>query len=59
MSYATINPYTGQTEQEFEPRLKSRMTDAGIVTPPLDDMYPHLPAEVLDRVRREAIERTS
>jgi acetolactate synthase-1/2/3 large subunit len=47
------------TEQEFEPRLKSRMTEAGIVTPPLDDMYPHLPEETLERVRREAIERTS
>lgn len=46
-------------EQEFEPRLRSRMTEAGIVTPPLDDMYPHLDAAELDRVRREAIERTS
>lgn len=47
------------TEQEFEPRLKSRMTENGIVTPSLDDMHPHLPAGELDRIRREAIERTS
>lgn len=47
------------TQQEFEPRLKSRMTESGIVTPPLDDMYPHLDSGVLDHVRREAIERTS
>ena len=41
-------------EQEFEPRLKSKMTPSGIVTPPLDDMYPHLPDEVLEEVRTGA-----
>lgn len=42
-------------EQEFEPRLRSRMTDAGIVTPPLDDMYPHLEPEVLEAIRQRAL----
>jgi acetolactate synthase I/II/III large subunit len=29
-------------DQEFEPRLKSRMVDGLIQTPSLEDMYPHL-----------------
>lgn len=41
-------------EQEFEPRLKSKMTPQGIVTPSLDDMFPHLPQEEIDGVRRGA-----
>lgn len=41
-------------EQEFEPRLRSRMRDGVITTPPLDDMYPHLPDEVLEEVRASA-----
>ena len=41
--------------QEFEPRLKSRMTPSGIVTPALDDMYPHLEDEVLAQVRASAL----
>ena len=42
-------------EQEFEPRLKSRMIDGVITTPELDDMFPFLPAEELDAVRRSAL----
>ena len=41
--------------QEFEPRLKSKMTPAGIVTPPLDDMYPHMDAETLQKHRMSAL----
>jgi len=43
-------------EQEFEPRLKSRVIDGKITTPDLDDMYPHLDAQVLTRVRRSVNE---
>lgn len=43
-------------KQEFEPRLKSKMQDGVITTPELDDMYPFLPVEELERVRAEAIE---
>ncbi len=42
--------------QEFEPRLRSRMVDGTIRTPPLDDMYPHLPDDVLEQVRSSAAE---
>jgi acetolactate synthase I/II/III large subunit len=42
--------------QEFEPRLRSRMVDGVIRTPALDDMYPHLPDEVLVQVRSSARE---
>jgi len=40
--------------QEFQPRLKSRMTPTGIVTPSLDDMYPHLSEAELKEVRDSA-----
>jgi acetolactate synthase-1/2/3 large subunit len=40
--------------QEFQPRLKSKMTPAGIVTPSLDDMYPHLSEVELKEVRDSA-----
>ena len=43
-------------EQEFEPRLKSRVIDGKITTPDLDDMYPHLDAQVLTRVRKSVNE---
>ena len=43
-------------EQEFEPRLKSRVIDGKITTPDLDDMYPHLDAQVLTRVRNSVNE---
>ena len=43
-------------EQEFEPRLKSRVIGGEITTPDLDDMYPHLDPEVLSRVRGSANE---
>ena len=42
-------------EQEFEPRLKSRMVDGTITTPELDDMYPFLPSDELAAVRRSAL----
>ena len=48
---AHLNP-----EQEFEPRLKSRVVDGKIMTPDLDDMYPHLDARVLSRVRNSVNE---
>jgi acetolactate synthase-1/2/3 large subunit len=38
-------------KQEFEPRLKSRVMDGKIVTPDLDDMYPHLDDRILTSVR--------
>ena len=41
--------------QEFEPRLKSRMTASGIVTPALDDMYPHLEDSIIEQVRASAL----
>lgn len=41
--------------QEFQPRLKSKMTPSGIVTPSLDDMYPHLPDSELQEVRDSAL----
>ena len=42
-------------DQEFEPRLKSRMHQGRITTPALDDMYPHLDDETLAGVRRSAL----
>lgn len=41
-------------EQEFEPRLKSRMEGGTITTPELDDMYPFLAPAELAAVRRSA-----
>jgi acetolactate synthase-1/2/3 large subunit len=38
-------------EQEFEPRLKSRMIDGQIKTPELDDMFPFLSEDELMRAR--------
>jgi acetolactate synthase-1/2/3 large subunit len=38
-------------EQEFEPRLRSRIIDGEIQTPELDDMYPHIPDIELARIR--------
>ena len=37
-------------DQEFEPRLKSKMVDGVIQTPTLEDMYPHLPQHELAQV---------
>jgi acetolactate synthase-1/2/3 large subunit len=42
-------------EQEFEPRLKSRIENGVITTPELDDMYPHLTDEILELVRSVVI----
>jgi acetolactate synthase-1/2/3 large subunit len=41
-------------QQEFEPRLKSRMVDGVIRTPPLDDMFPHLSDDILREIRSSA-----
>lgn len=41
-------------EQEFEPRLKSRMVGGTIHTPELDDMYPFLDPRVVEEVRESA-----
>ena len=45
-------------EQEFEPRLKSRMQEGKITTPELEDMYPFLDASVIAGLREEAIRLT-
>jgi acetolactate synthase-1/2/3 large subunit len=37
-------------DQEFEPRLKSKMVNGVIQTPQLEDMYPHLSVEELQGV---------
>jgi len=42
-------------EQEFEPRLKSRIENGVITTPELDDMYPHLPDEILRLIRNVVV----
>ena len=42
-------------DQEFEPRLKSRMKDGQITTPALDDMFPHLDDKTLAEVRESAL----
>ena len=42
------------THQEFIPRLKSKINNNGkFITPELDDMFPFLDKEILDRVRNE------
>jgi acetolactate synthase-1/2/3 large subunit len=41
-------------EQEFEPRLKSRMVNGRIETPQLDDMFPFLPESELADIRSGA-----
>ena len=38
-------------DQEFEPRLKSRMVDGVIQTPELDDMFPFLEPKQLQEIR--------
>jgi acetolactate synthase-1/2/3 large subunit len=40
-------------EQEFEPRLKSKMVDGVIKTPVLEDMYPHLDTTELAQIMGE------
>ena len=39
-------------DQEFEPRLKSKMVNGVIQTPQLEDMYPHLSIEELQDVMK-------
>jgi acetolactate synthase-1/2/3 large subunit len=39
------------TNQEFTPRLKSKMTAQGMVSPELDDMYPNLNDLELEKIR--------
>lgn len=41
--------------QEFEPRLKSKIVDGVISTPELDDMHPFLDPEELSKVRNSAL----
>lgn len=41
--------------QEFEPRLKSKMVDGVITTPELDDMYPFMDPDELNKVRESAL----
>ena len=40
--------------QEFEPRIKSRVADGQISTPEIDDMYPHLSSDTLEKIRLSA-----
>ena len=40
-------------DQEFEPRLKSRIVDGKITTPELDDMYPFWDRSLLEEVRHK------
>jgi acetolactate synthase-1/2/3 large subunit len=42
------------TKQEFTPRLKSKMTPRGMVSPELDDMYPNLQELELEEIRNSA-----
>jgi acetolactate synthase-1/2/3 large subunit len=42
------------TNQEFTPRLKSKMTPTGMVSPELDDMFPNLGDEELENVRNSS-----
>jgi thiamine pyrophosphate-dependent acetolactate synthase large subunit-like protein len=42
------------TNQEFTPRLKSKMTSAGMVSPELDDMFPNLGDTELENVRNSS-----
>lgn len=41
-------------DQEFIPRLKSKIVDGQIQTPPLQDMYPHLDSTVLRNLMESA-----
>jgi acetolactate synthase-1/2/3 large subunit len=42
-------------EQEFEPRLKSKMIGGVIQTPKLEDMYPHIDANILQVIMNEPL----
>jgi acetolactate synthase-1/2/3 large subunit len=42
------------TQQQFEPRIKSKKIGKKIYTPQLDDMYPYLPIKELDNIRSTA-----
>ncbi len=44
-----------EISQEFIPRLKSKMIEGSIVTPELDDMFPHLSDQELIEVRESAL----
>ena len=41
--------------QEFEPRIKSRKVGDKIMTPQLDDMFPHLSSDELELIRKSAL----
>jgi acetolactate synthase-1/2/3 large subunit len=47
------------TDQEFEPRLKSKMVNDVITTPALDDMYPFMEVEDLNAIRASALKINS
>lgn len=42
-------------DQEFEPRLKSKMVDGKIQTPSLEDMYPHIAVKDLEKIMRAGL----
>lgn len=41
-------------DQEFEPRIKSRKEGKAMYSPPLDDMYPFLENELVEKIRMSA-----
>ena len=41
-------------DQEFEPRIKSRKEGQAMYSPPLDDMYPFLGQELVEKIRLSA-----
>ena len=44
-------------KQNFEPKLSSKvLPDGRIVSPEIDDMYPFLPKEEIEKIHREAAE---
>lgn len=56
-SAPTVMDVIVDPQQEFNPRIKSRVDENGkFVTPELDDMFPFLPVETLQAVRRSAQE---
>jgi len=42
-------------DQEFEPRLKSKMIDGKIQTPSLEDMYPHMDSGSLKLIMEQGL----
>ena len=44
-----------EVNQEFIPRLKSRIIDGKIQTPSLEDMFPHLPDDEMQQIKDSAL----